>query len=249
MRPWYFSSGWKKVVTRAKKEDGDTVSTQEHTQQKQTDSNQAFTGLAQHIPALPPGSIYSDEEKLVLAPWQKMRQVVLSPIGYVLSRLRISADMLSYTSVLLGLGFCLLAPFQFTVAFWLLVASVICDGLDGVEARFTHTNTARGSFTDVFCDVAVVGLVTAGLVWTGLIHPALAILFVYSYTALAFSLVLHRMLAVSSVGILRPSRMVFFAAIALYFFLRIDLLNVLLLLYLPALPLLFLSFWRVRKAL
>jgi hypothetical protein len=43
--------------------------------------------------------------------------------------------------------------------------------------------------------------------------------------------------------------MVFFAAIGLYFFFRIDLLNALLLLYLPALPLLALSFQRVRRAL
>lgn len=218
-------------------------------QQKQSSSDQALSRRDQHIPVLPPGSIYSDEEILVLGPWQQMRQRLLKPIAFVLSRLGISADMLSYTSVLFGLGFCLLAPFQFTIAFWLLVGSVICDGLDGVEARFTHTNTTRGSFTDVFCDVAVVGLVVAGLAWRGLIHPALAVLFVYNYTALAIFLVLHRMLAVSSAGILRPSRMVFFAAIALYFFLRIDILNILLLLYLPALPLLCLSFWRVRKAL
>lgn len=223
--------------------------TEERTQQKQSGSNQAFSGVEQHIPTLPPGSIYSDEEVLVLGPWQQMRQRLLAPVAYILTKLGISADMLSYASVLLGVGFCLLAPFRFTLAFWLLVASVICDGLDGVEARFTHTNTTRGSFTDVFCDVAVVGLVVAGLAWAGLIHPALAVLFVYSYTALAIFLVLHRLLAVSSAGILRPSRMVFFAAVALYFFLRIDLLNILLLLYLPALPLLCLSFWRVRKAL
>lgn len=223
--------------------------TQERLDQRQGDKDQGRPVQDQHIPALPAGSIYSDEEALVLGPWQKMRQRLLSPIAFIFSRLGISADMLSYASVLLGLGFCLLAPFQFALAFWLLVASVICDGLDGVEARFTHTNTTRGSFTDVCCDVAVVGLVVAGLAWAGLIHPALAVLFVYSYTALAILLVLHRMLAVSSAGILRPSRMVFFAAIALYFFLRIDLLNVLLLLYLPALPLLCLSFWRVRKAL
>jgi phosphatidylglycerophosphate synthase len=156
--------------------------------------------------------------------------------------------MLSYASVLFGLGFCLLAPFQFEVAFWLLIASIVCDGLDGVEARLTKTNTTCGSFTDVYCDVAVVALSVAGLAWKGLVHPALAVLFVYSYTALAIFLMLHRMLRVSSVGILRPSRMVFFAAIALYFFFHINLLNGLLLLYLPALPLLFLSFWRLRKA-
>jgi phosphatidylglycerophosphate synthase len=223
--------------------------TQKRPDQQQGDEDQCRPVQDQHLLALPPGSIYSDEEVLVLGPWQQMRQRLLSPIAFVLARLGISANMLSYTSVLLGLGFCLLAPFQFAVAFWLLVASVVCDGLDGVEARFNKTNTTRGSFTDVFCDVAVVALVDAGLAWTGLIHPALAVLFTYSYTALALFLVLHRMLRVSSAGILRPSRMVFFAAIALYFFLRIDLLNVLLLLYLPALPLLFLSFWRVRKAL
>ena len=217
--------------------------------QKQRDEAQSYSAQDQPIPALPPGSIYSDEEVLVLGPWQKMRQRLLSPIAFVLSRLGISADMLSYTSVLLGLGFCLLAPFQFAIAFWLLIASIVCDGLDGVEARLTKTNTTSGSFADVFCDVAVVALAVAGLAWKGLVHPALAVLFVYSYTALAMFLVLHRMLRVSSVGILRPSRMVFFAAVGLYFFFQVDLLNALLLLYLLALPVLFLSFWRLRKAL
>jgi len=40
-----------------------------------------------------------------------------------------------------------------------------------------------------------------------------------------------------------------YAAVALYFFFHIDLLNYLLLVYLLTLPLVFLSFWRLRKAL
>ncbi len=206
----------------------------------------------QHVeykPTLPPGSIYSEEEIRVLGPWQQIRQRLLSPIAFVLARLGLSADMLSYASVIFGLGFFLLAPFQFTVAFWLLVASIICDGLDGVEARLTKTNTARGAFTDMFCDQAVVAFSVAGLAWTGLIHPVLAILFVYVYTALVTFLVLHRMLHISSAGLVRPSRMLLYAAIALYFFFHIDLLNYLLILYVLAFPLLFLSFWRLRKAL
>jgi phosphatidylglycerophosphate synthase len=185
----------------------------------------------------------------VLGPWQQIRQRLLSPIAFVLARLGLSADMLSYASVIFGLGFFLLAPFQFTIAFWLLVASIICDGLDGVEARLTKTNTVRGAFTDMFCDQAVVAFSIAGLAWTGLIHPVLAILFVYVYTALVTFLVLHRMLRVSSAGLVRPSRMLLYAAIALYFFFHIDLLNSLLILYILAFPLLFLSFWRLRKAL
>jgi phosphatidylglycerophosphate synthase len=195
------------------------------------------------------GSIYGEDEELVLVPWQRIRQGFLGPIAYVLSRLGISPDMLSFTSVVFGIGFCLFAPFQFTVAFWLLVASIICDGLDGVEARLTKTNTASGSFTDMFCDQLVVAFSVAGMAWKNLIHPILAVLFVYIYTSLVIFLMLHRMLQVSSHWIIRPSRMLLYAAIALYFFFRINVLNYLLLTYLLALPLLALSFWRLKRAL
>ena len=200
-------------------------------------------------PTLPPGSIYSEVEVLVLGPSQKIRQYVFRPLALLLSQLGISADMLSFASVLFGLGFFLLAPVQFVVAFWLLVASLICDGLDGVEARATKTNTARGSFTDVFCDQVVVAFSVAGLAWSGLVHPVLAILFVYTYTALVTFLVLHRLLHVSSAYLVRPSRMVLYAAIALYFFFHINLFNPLLICYLLTIPLVFLSFWRLRNAL
>lgn len=203
----------------------------------------------QHGLTLPAGSIYSDEEVIVLGPWQQLRQRFLSPIAFVLSRLGISANMLSFASVIFGLGFFLLAPFQFAIAFWLLVASILCDGLDGVEARLTKTNTAKGAFTDMFCDQVVVAFSVAGLAWKGLIHPVLAILFVYIYTALVTFLVLHRMQHVSSKGLIRPSRMLLYAAIALYYFFQVDLLNYLLLFYLLAFPLVFLSFWRLKKAL
>jgi phosphatidylglycerophosphate synthase len=193
-------------------------------------------------------SIYSEDEERLLGPWQKIRQFFLAPIAAVLSRLGISPDMLSFASVALGIGFFLLAPFRFTIAFWLLVASVICDGLDGVEARLRRSNTPRGSFTDMFCDQTVVAFTVAGMVWRGSINPVLAILFVYVYTALVTFLVLHRMLQVSSHWIVRPSRMVLYIAIGLDFFFNIDLLNLVLLIYLLAFPMLALSFWRLRKA-
>jgi phosphatidylglycerophosphate synthase len=195
------------------------------------------------------GSIYSEDEERVLRPWQQVRQFFLTPLAALLSRLGISPDMLSFTSVGLGIGFCLLAPFQFTLAFWLLVASVICDGLDGVEARLKRTNTTRGSFTDMFCDQLVVAFSTAGMAWKGSINPVLAILFVYVYTALVIFLALHRMLQVSSRWIVRPSRMLLYIAIGLDFFFNVNLLNILLAIYLLAFPMLALSFWRLRRAL
>lgn len=195
------------------------------------------------------GSIYSDDEERVLGPWQRIRQYTLAPIAMILSRLGISPNTLSYASVAFAIGFFFLAPFNFTLAFWLLIASIICDGLDGVEARLTGTNTPRGSFTDMFCDQAVVAFSVAGMVWQGSINAVLAILFVYVYTSLVIFLMLHRMLQVSSHWIVRPSRMLLFAAIALDFFFKIDLLNFLLATYLLAFPMLAFSFWRLRKAL
>ncbi len=195
------------------------------------------------------GSIYSEDEEIVLGTSQRIRQGFLSPIAYLLSRLGISPDMLSFSSVVFGIGFFLFAPFQFTIAFWLLVASIICDGLDGVEARLKGTNTARGAFTDMFCDQLVVAFSVAGIAWKNLIHPVLAVLFVYIYTALVTFLVLHRTLQASSHWIIRPSRMLLYAAIGLYFFFRINVLNYLLLVYLITLPLVVLSFWRLRRAL
>ncbi|MBA2396479.1 MAG: CDP-alcohol phosphatidyltransferase family protein [Ktedonobacteraceae bacterium] len=193
------------------------------------------------------GSIYSEDEARFLVPWQKIRQQVLSPIARLLAYLGISADLLSYLSVALSIAFCVLAPVNFTIAFWLLIASIICDGLDGVEARLKGVATARGSFTDAFCDQMAVAFIMAGMVWRGSVHPVLAILFVYVYTALVTLLIFHTMLHVSSRWIVRPSRMLFYAAIALLFFFHVNVLNYLLLVYLLALPLLIVSFWRLRK--
>ena len=195
------------------------------------------------------GSIYSEDEARVLGPWQRIRQFALAPIAALLSRLGISPNTLSYASVGFAIGFFFLASFNFTLAFWLLVASIICDGLDGVEARLTRTNTPRGAFTDMICDQAVVAFSVAGMVWQGSINAILAILFVYLYTSLVIFLMLHQMLQVSSHWIVRPSRMVLFVAIALDCFFNINLLNILLATYLLAFPMLALSFWRLRKAL
>ncbi len=195
------------------------------------------------------GSIYSEDEARVLGPWQRIRQFTLAPIAALLSRLGISPNTLSYASVVFAIGFFFLVSFNFPLAFWLLVASIICDGLDGVEARLTRTNTPRGSFTDMFCDQAVVAFSVAGMVWQGSINPVLAILFVYVYTSLVIFLMLHQMLQVSSHWIVRPSRMVLYVGIALDYFFKINLLNILLATYLLAFPMLALSFWRLRKAL
>src|SRR5260370_15014741 len=157
--------------------------TKEHVNDIQCREHEPSLVKEQQMKRPPLESIYSEVEEHVLGPWQRIRQPILTPIAVVLSRLGISADMLSFASVLFGLGFFLLAPFQFAIAFWLLVASVICDGLDGVEARLRRSNTPRGSFTDMFCDEAVVAFSVAGKGWGRSINSVLGFLLWFLYSS------------------------------------------------------------------
>src|ERR1051326_2561753 len=158
-----------------------------------------------------PQSLYSGSEARLLYPWQRLRQIILLPLAAGLDALHITPDMLSWASVILGAGFFFVARLRFDIAFWLLVGAVFLDAIDGVLARYHRTPSAKGAFTDAFCDEAVVALTVGGLVWQGAINPVLGLIFVYLYTMLVTLLLIHQMLAVSSQLIIRPSRMLLYA--------------------------------------
>ena len=194
-------------------------------------------------------SIYSESEGRFLYTWQRMRQTLLLPLAAILDALHITPDMLSWASVALGVAFFFVARLRFDIAFWLLVGSVSFDTLDGVLARYRRASSPKGSFTDTFCDIAVVALTVGGLVWKGTVNPVLAITFVYLYTILVTFLLIHLLLGVSSTGIIRPSRMLLYAFVGIYFFFGKNWLDYLLWFYLITIPMLGLSYWRIRRAL
>jgi phosphatidylglycerophosphate synthase len=194
-------------------------------------------------------SLYSESEGQFLYPWQRLRQAILLPLAAMLDALHITPDMLSWASVVLGVGFFYLARLRFDIAFWLLVGSVVLDALDGVLARYHRAPSSKGSFTDAFCDEAVVALTVGGLVWQGAMNAALGVIFVYIYTSLVTFLLIHQVLAVPSQGIIRPSRMLLYAFVGIYFFFGKNWLDYLLCVYLLTIPMLVLSYWRIRRAL
>ncbi len=194
-------------------------------------------------------SIYSASEGRFLYTWQRIRQTLLLPLAVGLDRLKIRPDMLSWSSVILGVGFFFLARRRFDVAFWLLVGSVLLDTLDGVLARYRRADSNSGAFTDMFCDEAVVALTVGGLVWRGTINPVLGIIFVYIYTLIVTLLLIHQLLSISSQWIIRPSRMLLYGFVGIYFFFGQNWLDWLLIAYLLTLPILGISYWRIRKSL
>jgi phosphatidylglycerophosphate synthase len=194
-------------------------------------------------------SIYSGIEGKLLYRWQRIRQMTLKPIAAALNWIGITPDMLSLASVALGIGFLVGARTNLALALILLAISVLLDGLDGVLARYTRNVSARGSFTDMFCDQLVTACTVGGLVWANIVMGVLGVLFVYIYTALVTFLMLHEVLAVSSSWLIRPSRILLYAFLVIYYFTGRNWLNDLLIAYLGATPLLLLSFTRLRRAL
>jgi hypothetical protein len=95
----------------------------------------------------------------------------------------------------------------------------------------------------------VVALTVGGLIWQGAMNAALGVIFVYIYTSLVTFLLIHQVLAVSSQGIIRPSRMLLYSFVGIYFFFGKNWLDYLLCVYLLTIPMLVLSYWRIRRAL
>lgn len=213
------------------------------------ETQETETGQARQPQRQMQQSLYSESEGQFLYPWQRLRQAILLPLAAMLDALHITPDMLSWTSVVLGVGFFFLARLRFDIAFWLLVGSVFLDALDGVLARYHRAPSSKGSFTDAFCDEAVVALTVGGLVWQGAMNAVLGVIFVYIYTSLVTFLLIHQVLAVSSQGIIRPSRMLLYAFVGIYFFFDRNWLDYLLCVYLLTIPMLLLTYWRIRRAL
>ncbi|MEW6480966.1 MAG: CDP-alcohol phosphatidyltransferase family protein [Pseudomonadota bacterium] len=86
----------------------------------------------------------------------KAAQTLLRPVmvrsARVLCRLGVTADALSWTGFVLGMGAAVtIASGQFLVGLALLLASRLMDGLDGAVARATQP-TDRGGFLDITLD-------------------------------------------------------------------------------------------------
>jgi phosphatidylglycerophosphate synthase len=194
-------------------------------------------------------SLESPLEALMMEPLRALRQRLLGPFAAWLARYGVSADMLSFAALIPALGFCVLAPLNFVLACWLMAIALAFDGLDGVLARQTQTSSLGGAFTDMCCDLLVLTLLLGGLVWRGTINPLLALFFLFMYIFFGMFFVLYHLLHISTPWLLRPGKSLFCLVVIVDTVFHIHLLNTLLVLYFSTLPLLGISFWRIKKSL
>ena len=133
------------------------------------------------------------------------------------AKLLLSAGISANTISVFGVMFAILAalsvntPVMFSM---FVLLNLICDGLDGVVARYAKNNSDFGSILDVTCDTASLIIVSTGLVLFGKLEPLLflpyiAIILAYTYRSALKTKILDKVFL--SVG----SRIVAFAGLFL----------------------------------
>lgn len=95
---------------------------------------------------------------------RRLLDPLLDRLGAALARAGATADAVTYAGFAIGLAAAAAIAFQ---AYWwglvILLASRLCDGLDGAVARHTR-KTDRGGFLDIVLDFAFYGGIPLGFV-------------------------------------------------------------------------------------
>jgi phosphatidylglycerophosphate synthase len=109
----------------------------------------------------------------------KVTEAIFRPIIKFFTVLHVTADMLSYLGVLVMLGFIWALPENLTLAFWLLVARVFIDVMDGPLARYQKTDSDRGKFVDVLMDNLSFALFIFGVIGSGLMQGVTGAIYLF----------------------------------------------------------------------
>jgi phosphatidylglycerophosphate synthase len=153
---------------------------------------------------------YSDGEGAFMQGSQELRGRLFRPLLAGLARLGLTPNHLTLLSLLTGLAFCPLFLWSSkAVAFGLLLAHVLLDGLDGPLARYLRTASNQGSFTDTTADQVVVAFSTVTLIHAGQAGAWAGGLYVFFYSMVVIFAMVRNALAVPYSWLVRPRFLVY----------------------------------------
>lgn len=140
---------------------------------------------------------FAEREQAGQAGFQRIRDRLSQPLVRILVRCRVTADLISLTSLLqlAPFGYLMLSdgnPDRIVWASVFLWLHVILDALDGPVARATGTAGPAGAFTDMCVDHTGMLITTCILTAAKMVNPTAAVAYVASYTvAVAFTVWLN----------------------------------------------------------
>jgi phosphatidylglycerophosphate synthase len=119
-------------------------------------------------------------EKTLALKSRKLRSKISNPFIKLLAKTGVTPNMLSYSGVILMVGYIIMIVSDPWTAFALLLFALFIDGfLDGALARYLGTDSDKGKFVDQVCDITVFVIFILGVARLGLVNILMAILFVY----------------------------------------------------------------------
>ena len=137
---------------------------------------------------------YSSGDRILMEKSQKLRAKWLEPVLKWLKENNLKADTITMASLVTGLLF---TPLFLYSPFWALIALLlhsVLDGLDGPLARYTSSDSAKGSLTDTFSDQIIVATSTATLIMSGHLHSMNGTAYIFLYTlVITFSMIRNAM--------------------------------------------------------
>ena len=165
-----------------------------------------------------PADCYAAGDRGLMQWSQRIRASMLGPLLKMLARLGVTADVVTLVSLLLGLAFCPVYFFSRPLALVLLALHVGADGLDGPMARFSGTDSRRGSFTDTMADQIVVAATTVTLILGGVLGVLPGGLYIFSYTVVIAFAMVRNALSIPYSWLVRP-RFIIYAWLPIEFYL------------------------------
>lgn len=101
------------------------------------------------------------------------RNKMLKPLTFLLTLLKVTPNMISYSALICMSGFVFLINHNRFLAAAMLAAAVIIDNIDGPLARYQKNASDKGKFVDVCCDQITFALFMIGIIYAGLVNQTI----------------------------------------------------------------------------
>lgn len=167
---------------------------------------------------------WSPSERKMKYIFEYFKKILFYPLVKLLVRLKITANMVSYFSAIVGLISVAFLWYDIKISAVLLLTSLIMDGIDGSVARATKKNNLQGSVTDSFSDQITISASTIGFIAIGIINPIIGGIYLVLYPIVIIFSILRNILNCPSHYVLRP-RIVIYGLFILYCFSSINIID------------------------
>ncbi len=141
--------------------------------------------------------------------WQEIRAVALGPLLEGLTRTGITPGMITFASLICGIAVYPSFFITLPLAFALLLAHVLLDGLDGPLARHQGAASRAGSFTDTMADQIVVTLVSVAAIKAGWAGIEAGVAYLITYAAVVTFAMVRNAMAIPYSWVVRPRFLVY----------------------------------------